>query len=528
MSSTVKLGLIVTAKPTYYPIELSNSELLAHYETIQEYHQEISANVIAQSTKFKPDHKLIDQQPDMNPLQTRNKIVTFLFELSVMTRVTNGVFFHAVRLYDRYCSKRVVLKDQAELVVGSCLWLAAKTWGGCNHIINNVSVPTGGRFYGPNPRARIPRLSELVHYCGGSDVFDESMFIQMERHILDTLNWDVYESMINDYILNVDENCLIQYELYKNQLKHNAEWKKKRQSQASNDSDATVDENVDMEVSEFNNSDTKYEIEDEDEELKMKVELINLKRFLIDLSCWQYDLLKYELFEVSNSIFSMINKFTNQDQGPLLSTPVTSNANRTQIMSIFVNAVINAPKSLLEIYGELPGIYNFIMGVKEYHSELQKKLNLASAMDLHKRIPMPATFYEQSSNVSSPTYSSNNYTPMRNISAQSDNSIFSTNFEQSSPITPQMYHFNHYNNDAACGSSVSVDSLPHHNQNQGHMDDSQAKIIDENKENKIPIIQQGLPRAKFINDEFCRSNYSSSSNRSSVISLGVRNSNTIL
>lgn len=211
VSNGIPQGLIVTAKQTYYPIELSNAELLAHYEMIQDYHQEISANVISQSCKFKPDPKLIDQQPEMNPQQTRQQVMAVLFELSVKTRVTNGIFFHAARLYDRYCSKRVVLREQAKLVIATCLWLAAKTWGGCNHIINNVSVPTGGRFYGPNPRARIPRLSELVHYCGGADVFDESMFMQMERHILDTLSWDIFEPMVNDYVLNVDENCLLQW-----------------------------------------------------------------------------------------------------------------------------------------------------------------------------------------------------------------------------------------------------------------------------------------------------------------------------
>ena len=386
--SEVKTGLIVTAKQTYYPIELSNAELLTHYETIQEYHEEISQNVLVQSSKTKPDIKLIDQQPEMNPHQTREAIVTFLYQLSVMTRVSNGIFFHAVRFYDRYCSKRVVLKDQAKLVVGTCLWLAAKTWGGCNHIINNVSIPTGGRFYGPNPRARIPRLSELVHYCGGSDLFDESMFIQMERHILDTLNWDVYEPMINDYILNVDENCLIQYELYKNQLQNNnsngKEWSCKRKSQSSDDSDATVEEHISSSP-QSTGLDGDTTTMDEDEELNSKIKLINLKRFLIDLSCWQYNLLKFELYEICNGMFSIINKFTNQDQGPFLSMPIGNDINsntQTQVFSIIINGIVNSPPSLVEVYKEQYGIVPFILQVKDYNLELQKKLQLASTIDL--------------------------------------------------------------------------------------------------------------------------------------------------
>lgn len=540
--SEVKTGLIVTAKQTYYPIELSNAELLTHYETIQEYHEEISQNVLVQSSKTKPDIKLIDQQPEMNPHQTREAIVTFLYQLSVMTRVSNGIFFHAVRFYDRYCSKRVVLKDQAKLVVGTCLWLAAKTWGGCNHIINNVSIPTGGRFYGPNPRARIPRLSELVHYCGGSDLFDESMFIQMERHILDTLNWDVYEPMINDYILNVDENCLIQYELYKNQLQNNnsngKEWSCKRKSQSSDDSDATVEEHISSSP-QSTGLDGDTTTMDEDEELNSKIKLINLKRFLIDLSCWQYNLLKFELYEICNGMFSIINKFTNQDQGPFLSMPIGNDINsntQTQVFSIIINGIVNSPPSLVEVYKEQYGIVPFILQVKDYNLELQKKLQLASTMDLTRKIAVNSRYFDQnasSSSVSSPsTYSSGtNYTPMRNFSAQSDNSVFSTtNIDHSSPITPHMYTFNQFKNESACDSAISVSSLPNQTQN-GNMPLSSnyqnMMLDDRNKENRIPNSSSAeIPqRAKFMTTGIFQ-NTGELTNRASSISLSLRNHNS--
>ncbi|CAI4721322.1 ALI_collapsed_G0044750.mRNA.1.CDS.1 [Saccharomyces cerevisiae] len=540
--SEVKTGLIVTAKQTYYPIELSNAELLTHYETIQEYHEEISQNVLVQSSKTKPDIKLIDQQPEMNPHQTREAIVTFLYQLSVMTRVSNGIFFHAVRFYDRYCSKRVVLKDQAKLVVGTCLWLAAKTWGGCNHIINNVSIPTGGRFYGPNPRARIPRLSELVHYCGGSDLFDESMFIQMERHILDTLNWDVYEPMINDYILNVDENCLIQYELYKKQLQNNnsngKEWSCKRKSQSSDDSDATVEEHISSSP-QSTGLDGDTTTMDEDEELNSKIKLINLKRFLIDLSCWQYNLLKFELYEICNGMFSIINKFTNQDQGPFLSMPIGNDINsntQTQVFSIIINGIVNSPPSLVEVYKEQYGIVPFILQVKDYNLELQKKLQLASTIDLTRKIAVNSRYFDQnasSSSVSSPsTYSSGtNYTPMRNFSAQSDNSVFSTtNIDYSSPITPHMYTFNQFKNESACDSAISVSSLPNQTQN-GNMPLSsnyQNMMLDErNKENRIPNSSSAeIPqRAKFMTTGIFQ-NTGELTNRASSISLSLRGHNS--
>ena len=540
------LGLIVTAKPTYYPIELSNAELLSHYETVQEYQQDVISDMLATSHKYKPSTKLIDQQPEMNPHQTRSAIVTFLYELSVMTRVTNGIFFQAVRLYDRYCSKRVVLKDQAKLVVATCLWLAAKTWGGCNHIINNVVIPTGGRFYGPNPRARIPRLSELVHYCGGSDIFDESMFLQMEKHILDTLNWEILEAMINDYVLNVDENCLIQYELYERQIEHKNQMLREVRSQSSGDSDATVDYNEDGvtkndsgDVSGGNPQENPAAAalnDEEDEDLRLKIELINLKKFLIDLSAWQYNLLDFDLSDVAYGIFAIINRFTDQDQGPFLATPTPSIDDQHQLLNIFINAVVNVPISLIEVYRHQKGVMPFIKNVTEYHLELQKKLQLASSMDMSKRMVANGLCHDNST-IPSPVYSSSSLTPMRNTSSQSENSIFSTIMGQASPITPTMYTFQDHEGNSSCNSSISVASLPGNNRlnvsrsnnstNSG-VSNSSSFYGDSNKENR-PELHQVPPRAKFINDSFLQSPTSgASSNRSSLISLAVANTNTMV
>ncbi|UCS21298.1 uncharacterized protein HLK63_I01287 [Nakaseomyces glabratus] len=528
MTNGQSLGLIVTAKQKYYPIELSNAELLAHYEMIQEYQQDISANVLEQSMKFKPNPKLIDQQPEMKPEDTREAIVTFLFELSVMTRVTNGIFVQAVRLYDRYCSKRVVLKDQAKLVVATCLWLAAKTWGGCNHIINNVIVPTGGRFYGPNPRARIPRLSELVLYCGGSNNFDESMFLQMERHILDTLNWDVYEPMLNDYVLNADENCLIQYELYERQLEH----RRKRQSQASTDSDATVDD-IDLDIKGHS-----IEEDDEDEELKSKIQLINLKRFLMELASFKYEFLSFELFEVAQGIFHIINRFASSDQGPFLATPATNMEKQSKLETLFIDAITETPKSLAEVYKNQPGISAFITSINNYKSILQKKLELAASLDLSRTIPVSCNYESiSSSNMPSPVYSAQSHTPMRNVSANSENSIFSV-MEQSSPITPQMYSFEHKPGGSVCGSSPSVSSLVNYRTKRGYDQDiSDTSMNMENKENIHPngvASHIAPPRAKFVSTGMYHSpsdtshNAGANSSRSSLISLPVANVNSIM
>lgn len=397
---TNTLGLIVTAKQIYYPIELSNSELLSHYEMIQEYQYDIASNIIQNNSNCKPSLKLINQQPDLNPVASRPSIINFLYKLAKLTRVTQGIYFQSIRLFDRYCSKRIVLKDQINLILGTCLWLAAKTYGGCNHIINNVVVPTGGRFYGPNPRARIPRLNELVYFCQSSGdnnddngiTLDESMFCQMEKHILDTLNWEISEPMFNDYILNVDENCLIQYELYQ------------RQSNTCHD----------------------------DHELNDKIQLIHLKCFLMDLTTWNLDLLDFELFELTHVIFHLINRFTNEsDQSALLDLPIPSPQKQSIIFNTFIESITNVPDLLMSYYKDHSGVIQFINNIKLFILQSKQSLTLSINTSTHSLSPQ---------SIPSPVYSTHNpdsSTPSRNVSGHSENSIFSS-LMVNSPLTPTL------------------------------------------------------------------------------------------
>lgn len=483
--NTMSKGLIVTAKQIYYPIELSNSELLSHYEMIQEYQSDIAANIIQNNSLCNPSLKLINQQPELNPYATRPLVVEFLFKLAKLTRVTNGIFFQSIRLFDRYCSKRIVLQDQVHLILGTCLWLSAKTYGGCNHIINNVVIPTGGRFYGPNPRARIPRLNELVYFCqqslansqhSNSITLDESMFLQMERHILDTLNWEVSEPTFNDYILTVDENCLIQYESYQ------------RQSHLPQDT-----------------------------ELNDKIQLIHLKNFLIDLTTWNLDFLNFELFELTSVIFHLINRFTNEsDQSSLLDLPTPSHDKQLAIFNIFIEALTNVPDVLLTNYKDCPGITQFINNVKRFC--LQPSTAMASNTPLSPYANLSklsintsrSTLSPQS--IPSPVYSThNNSTPLRNISGNSENSIFSTIMaagNNNSPLTPSIYNksadWSSSTNDSSC--SLGKRSYQDHTCAGGGADGKENIIIP--------------PRSKFLNTGISN-NDSNHSSKTSLISLTV-------
>lgn len=209
---------------------------------------------------------------------------------------------------------------------------------------------------------------------------------------------------------------------------------------------------------------------------------------------------------------------------------------QTQIFSALINGIINSPPSLVEVYKEQYGIIPFILQVKDYNLELQKKLQLASTIDLTKRIAVNSRYFDQnasSSTASSPsTYSSGaNYTPMRNFSAQSDNSVFSsTNIDHSSPITPHMYTFNQFKNQSACDSTISVNSLPNQTQNGNAPLSSnyQNMMLEErNKENRVPNPSSAeIPqRAKFMTSGIFQ-NSAELTNRASTISLSIRNQNT--
>nr|CAI6678997.1 BPK_HP1_G0043360.mRNA.1.CDS.1 [Saccharomyces cerevisiae] len=145
-------------------------------------------------------------------------------------------------------------------------------------------------------------------------------------------------------------------------------------------------------------------------------------------------------------MFSIINKFTNQDQGPFLSMPIGNDINsntQTQVFSIIINGIVNSPPSLVEVYKEQYGIVPFILQVKDYNLELQKKLQLASTIDLTRKIAVNSRYFDQnasSSSVSSPsTYSSGtNYTQCE-TSVHNQTTVFSVlptlTIHRRSPLT---------------------------------------------------------------------------------------------
>lgn len=202
----------VSIRQYKYPHRLHKAEVRTHEMTIHEYAPEILATMAAVLEAAAANMKLYANQPYVSAA-VRYKLVDFLLKMLVRLKLVPFVFYRAVRMFDRYCLKRIVLLDQAQLIITTCLWIAAKVVGGNNHFANlasqNNNVHTiadlgygsGARFKGPTERYRLPKLAELIKLCGLRCNYDAAMFRQMELHIMDALDWRVNDPGIDEFMV---------------------------------------------------------------------------------------------------------------------------------------------------------------------------------------------------------------------------------------------------------------------------------------------------------------------------------------
>ncbi|CEP64345.1 cyclin family protein LALA0_S11e01992g [Lachancea lanzarotensis] len=153
-------------------LALEESEKLACRTCMAEYEREIleSLQELERGTgSSKPgiDPVMIDSQPELE-WYMRPYLIDFLLELHAYFRLRQETLFLACSIVDRYLSKRMVRKAHYQLTVSTALWIAAKY---------------------EDKKSRTPLLKELVHLC--RDVYEAKMFVQMEMHILSTLDWSI-------------------------------------------------------------------------------------------------------------------------------------------------------------------------------------------------------------------------------------------------------------------------------------------------------------------------------------------------
>ena len=123
-----------------------------------------------------PDVNSIDVQTEIQWFM-RPYLLDFLVEAHHAFQLLPETLFLAVNLLDRYCSKRIVYKRHYQLVGCAALFIAAK--------------------YGDR-KERVPTIRELKSMCCA--LYDEDMFMQMEWHVLQTLNWVIGHPTVTNFI----------------------------------------------------------------------------------------------------------------------------------------------------------------------------------------------------------------------------------------------------------------------------------------------------------------------------------------
>lgn len=107
----------------------------------------------------------------------RPYLLDFLIEAHTAFSLLPETLFLTINLLDRYCSKRVVYKRHYQLVGCAAMLIAAK--------------------YG-DKKDRVPTIRELKSMC--CNLYDKDMFIQMEWHVLQTLNWVVGHPTVDSFL----------------------------------------------------------------------------------------------------------------------------------------------------------------------------------------------------------------------------------------------------------------------------------------------------------------------------------------
>ena len=93
-------------------------------------------------------------------------LVDFLVEIHFTFRLRPETLYLTLNIIDRYVSRRIVYVKHYQLVGCAALWIAAKF---------------------EDAKERVPTLQDLTQIC--RDTYDESAFIQMEGHVLSTIQW---------------------------------------------------------------------------------------------------------------------------------------------------------------------------------------------------------------------------------------------------------------------------------------------------------------------------------------------------
>ncbi|GBE78385.1 cyclin [Sparassis latifolia] len=134
----------------------------------EEYQDEIRAYMHEMERHTTCSITSMDQQPEIR-WHMRPCLVDFLVEIHFTFRLRPETLYLALNIIDRYVSRRIVYVKHYQLVGCAALWIAAKF---------------------EDAKDRVPSIEDLVQICG-KGTYDQIAFIQMEGHVLQTIQWSL-------------------------------------------------------------------------------------------------------------------------------------------------------------------------------------------------------------------------------------------------------------------------------------------------------------------------------------------------
>ncbi|KAF5377657.1 hypothetical protein D9615_005255 [Tricholomella constricta] len=131
----------------------------------EEYREEIQYYMHDMERFTMSSAQSMDQQPEIR-WHMRPCLVDFLVEIHFTFRLRPETLYLTLNIIDRYVSRRIVYIKHYQLVGCAALWIAAKF---------------------EDAKERVPTVQDLAQIC--RETYEESAFIQMEGHVLSTIQW---------------------------------------------------------------------------------------------------------------------------------------------------------------------------------------------------------------------------------------------------------------------------------------------------------------------------------------------------
>lgn len=171
--------------------KLKSMEQKAHNNSVQTYSAEILNHLTELELKTKLQPTLIQTQPQIT-VNMRPILFDFLMDVHNRLKLSISTFFLMINIIDRYCSMRIVRKDHFQLLGLTALWLASKY---------------------SDSKQKIPSLDFLRATC--CNCYSKKLFLEMECHILKSLNWEIGSSTHDSFIDLLLKERIFQNEDYK-------------------------------------------------------------------------------------------------------------------------------------------------------------------------------------------------------------------------------------------------------------------------------------------------------------------------